>query len=101
MPRSRDTISAEPLEASFTALSVTASMLDGNLLSLKSTVLTPALSLGDSTTAFSLAPTATSGATPIPKSFNSGYTSPIASKSETSRGTGFGTGTCSSTTSAI
>ncbi|KAJ6019370.1 hypothetical protein N7522_001437 [Penicillium canescens] len=93
-------LSAESPEASFTALSVTASMLDSNLLSSNSTVLIPALSLGDSATAFFLTPTATSGAIPMPKSFNSGYTTPIASKSDTSPGTGFGTGTCSSTTSA-
>ncbi|OQD78059.1 hypothetical protein PENANT_c093G10444 [Penicillium antarcticum] len=93
-------LSAEPPEASFTALSVTASMLDSILLSSKSTVLIPALSLGDSATAFFLTPTATSGAIPIPKPFNSGYNSPITSKSDTSPGTGFGTGTCSSTTSA-
>ncbi|KAJ6019457.1 hypothetical protein N7522_001524 [Penicillium canescens] len=93
-------LSAEFPEASFTALSVTASMLDSNLLSSNSTVLIPALSLGDRATAFFLTPTATSGAIPIPKSFNSGYTTPIASKSDTSPGTGFGTGACSSTTSA-
>ncbi|KAJ5766675.1 uncharacterized protein N7511_004291 [Penicillium nucicola] len=86
-------------EASFTALTMTASMLDGNVLFSKSILPTPALKLGDSATAFFLTPTATSAAIPIPKFFNSGY-SPIASTSVNSPGTGFGISTYFSTASA-
>ncbi|KAJ5146602.1 uncharacterized protein N7515_001166 [Penicillium bovifimosum] len=89
-------LSADSPEASSTAVSMTAPMLDGNVLSSESNVLIPTLILGDSATAFCPTPAATSGAISIPKTRKSGYTSPIASESDTGPGTCVGTSTCSS-----